>query len=123
MLAVGIPLYICASASTPVAAAMVLKGLSPGAALVFLLAGPATNAATLIVVAKFWGRRATLIYLASIACCSLLLGWLVNRLYAWAQIDIRQWVHIDGNVTVSPLAVASALLLLVLLVRCWWPRR
>ena len=46
MLIIGIPLYICASASTPIAAALVLKGLSPGAALVFLLAGPATNAAT-----------------------------------------------------------------------------
>ncbi len=122
MLVVGIPLYICASASTPVAAAMVLKGLSPGAALVFLLAGPATNAATLAVVAKFWGRSATMVYLFSIASCSLLLGWLVNRLYAWAQIDILQWVHDDGEAAASIWAIGSALLLLLLLARCWWPR-
>jgi uncharacterized membrane protein YraQ (UPF0718 family) len=122
MLVVGIPLYICASASTPVAAAMVLKGLSPGAALVFLLAGPATNAATLTVVAKFWGRKATVLYLASIACCSLVIGWLVNRLYAWAQIDILQWVHYDGEADASPLVLGSALLLILLLGRCWWPR-
>jgi uncharacterized membrane protein YraQ (UPF0718 family) len=57
MLGVGIPIYICASASTPVAAALVLNGLSPGAALVFLLAGPATNAATLTVVARYFGKH------------------------------------------------------------------
>jgi len=122
MLVVGIPLYICASASTPVAAAMVLKGLSPGAALVFLLAGPATNAATLAVVGRFWGRRATLLYLCSIAGCSLVLGWLVNRLYAWARIDILQWVHYDAEAAASPLAILSALLVILLMLRCWWPR-
>ena len=52
MLAVGIPLYICATASTPIAAALILKGVSPGAALVFLLAGPATNVTSLTVLLK-----------------------------------------------------------------------
>ena len=55
--ALGIPLYMCASSSTPVAAALLAKGLSPGAALVFLLTGPATNAATLSVLARVFGRR------------------------------------------------------------------
>ncbi|BCR03694.1 hypothetical protein DESUT3_07630 [Desulfuromonas versatilis] len=114
MLVVGIPLYICASASTPVAAAMVLKGLSPGAALVFLLAGPATNAATITIVYRYWGRAATLVYLACIAVCSLTLGWLVNRLYAWSGIDILSWVY-AGEEAASPLAVASAVLLLAML--------
>ncbi len=59
MLAVGVPLYICATASTPIAAALILKGISPGAALVFLLAGPATNVATLTVLVKILGKRAT----------------------------------------------------------------
>ena len=57
MLAVGIPLYICASASTPIAAALIAKGMSPGVALVFLLAGPATNMAGILAVAKFLGKR------------------------------------------------------------------
>lgn len=122
MLVVGIPLYICASASTPVAAALVLKGLSPGAALVFLLAGPATNAATITVVYRFWGRAATIIYLASIAVCSLLLGWLTNRLYAAAGLDILDWVHLGEEHAAGPWEIAAALLLLALLVRCWWPR-
>lgn len=123
MLVVGIPLYICASASTPIAAALVLKGLSPGAALVFLLAGPATNAATITVVGRFWGRGATLVYLFSIALCSLLLGWLTNRLYAWAGIDITRWVQTLGDTSDSPVMVISAVILLVLLARAMWPRR
>ncbi len=75
---IGIPIYICASASTPIAAALILKGISPGAALVFLLAGPATNAATLTLVGRFWGRAATTVYLISIAVCSLALGGLTD---------------------------------------------
>ncbi len=81
MLVAGIPMYVCATASTPVAAALLAKGLDPGAALVFLLAGPATNAATLGVVGGFLGRRVVGVYLASIAVFSLCAGWAVNALY------------------------------------------
>ncbi|HIF40958.1 MAG TPA: permease [Planctomycetes bacterium] len=81
MLVAGIPMYVCATASTPVAAALLAKGLDPGAALVFLLAGPATNAATLGVVAGFMGRRVVGVYLASITVFSLCAGWAVNALY------------------------------------------
>ena len=88
MLLIGIPLYICASASTPVAAALILKGISPGAALVFLLAGPATNAATLTLIGRFWGRATTIVYLLSIAVCSLVLGALTDQLYNFAGWDI-----------------------------------
>lgn len=82
MMAIGVPLYVCASASTPVAAALVMKGLSPGAALVFLLTGPATNAMTLAVVPKIIGKSATFIYLLSICVVSLILGGLLNVLTA-----------------------------------------
>ena len=91
MLIIGIPLYICASASTPIAAALVMKGLSPGAALVFLLAGPATNAATMTVIAKHLGKATTIAYVATIAICSLTAGWFVNRIYAWFSIDVLDW--------------------------------
>lgn len=84
MLAVSLPMYVCATASTPIAAALVLKGLSPGAALVFLLAGPATNAATLSMVTAMLGRRSTVIYLAAITGCSLALGAATDIIYhAW----------------------------------------
>jgi hypothetical protein len=82
MLIVGIPLYICASASTPIAAALILKGVSPGAALVFLLSGPATNMASLAVLAGTLGRRASIIYLSSIAVCSVCFGLVVDQIYA-----------------------------------------
>lgn len=123
MLLVGIPLYICASASTPIAAALVLKGISPGAALVFLLAGPATNAATITIVGRFWGRKATVVYLSSIAACSLLLGWLTNRLYAVADIDITRWVQQIEEHADSPFYAASAVVLLALIALSFLPKR
>jgi uncharacterized membrane protein YraQ (UPF0718 family) len=122
MLLVGIPLYMCASASTPVAAALVLKGLSPGAALVFLLAGPATNAATL-TVARFWGRKATMVYLAVISCCSLLLGWLTNEFYAWAGIDISRWVVPAEDHSAGGWHTLAAIVLLALIARAFYLSR
>ncbi|PIE31235.1 hypothetical protein CSA56_18980 [candidate division KSB3 bacterium] len=82
MLLLGIPFYICATSSTPIAAALILKGVSPGAALVFLLAGPATNAATISVVYGLFRKRATAIYIGSIAICAVGMGLLLDTLYA-----------------------------------------
>lgn len=82
MLVAGMPVYVCAIASTPVAAALVAKGLSPGAALVFLLAGPATNMATMAWVAKDLGWRALGAYLGAIALCSVAFGVALDALIA-----------------------------------------
>ena len=123
MLAIGIPLYMCASASTPIAAALVLKGLSPGAALVFLLAGPATNAATMTVVAKHLGKAATVVYVASIAVSSLTMGWIVNRIYGWMSIDVMDWVHQAEHSDESLLYLLSAIILIALLLWNYRPRR
>jgi len=81
MLVVGIPMYICATASTPIAAALILKGVSPGTALVFLLAGPATNIAALAVLIKILGKKGVAVYLASIAVISVLCGLALDGLY------------------------------------------
>jgi uncharacterized membrane protein YraQ (UPF0718 family) len=81
MLAAGIPMYVCATSSTPIAAALILKGLNPGAALVFLLAGPATNAATINIVKNLFNTRALIIYLSMIAACSLAMGFLLDWIY------------------------------------------
>jgi uncharacterized membrane protein YraQ (UPF0718 family) len=78
MLLVGIPMYICATASTPVAAALILKGVSPGAALVFLLVGPATNVTSLSVLFGFLGKRATAIYLITLSIFAVLSGLAVS---------------------------------------------
>jgi len=83
MLVIGIPLYICAESSTPVAAALIAKGLNPGAALVLLLAGPATNIGAIGVLLRELGRRTVTVYLATIAVVAVLLGALFNLLLTW----------------------------------------
>jgi len=80
MLLVGIPMYICATASTPVAAALVAAGLSPGAALILLLTGPATNSAGLLMVRREFGNRSFAIYLGTVVVTSLLAGMLLDLL-------------------------------------------
>lgn len=88
MLIVGLPLYVCATASTPIAAALLLKGMSPGAALAFLLAGPATNAASFFVIVKTLGFRTSIIYLLSLTICTVLLALALNEIYSLFNIDI-----------------------------------
>lgn len=80
MLLIGIPLYICATSSTPLAYSLVVAGLSPGAALVLLLAGPATNVATITWAIKDLGTRATAIYLGTIAAVAVAAGWAFDAL-------------------------------------------
>ena len=79
VLLVSIPLYVCATGSIPLAAVLLMKGLSPGAALVFLMAGPATNVATMSVIGNTMGRKALIIYLGSIIGGALLFGTIVNE--------------------------------------------
>ena len=89
MLAVSIPLYICATASTPIAAAMILKGVSPGVALVFLIAGPATNVTSLTVLLGILGKRATTIYLVSIALMTVIFGLVLDQIYTFFGISAQ----------------------------------
>jgi uncharacterized membrane protein YraQ (UPF0718 family) len=114
MLVAGIPLYICATASTPIAAALILKGVSPGAALVFLLAGPATNLAAVAVVLRTLGMRSTIIYLLSIAGCALLFGVLVDALYAAFDLSARAVAGEAAETIPHSLALVSAIALLAL---------
>lgn len=86
MLAASVPLYVCATGSIPIAAVLLMKGISPGAALVLLMAGPATNFATMAVIGNVMGRRTLWIYLTSIIGGALLFGFLVNELIP------RQWI-------------------------------
>ncbi len=80
LMAVGVPIYVCATASVPIAAGFMYMGASPGAALAFLIAGPATNAATFTTVWKVLGRRTAVLYLITVGVsavgCGVLLDWL-----------------------------------------------
>jgi hypothetical protein len=114
MLVAGIPLYVCATASTPIAAALILKGVSPGAALVFLLAGPATNMAALAVLVRTLGKRSTIVYVAAIATCALFFGIVVDGIYHASGIDARAAVGEASEAIPRWLAVSAAVLLVVL---------
>ena len=120
MLMVGMPMYVCATSSTPIAAALVLKGLNPGAALVFLLAGPATNVASLSMVAGLLGRRSLLIYLASIAVCSLALGLLTDMLYYGIGITAKASAGQAAELIPHNVQFAGAALLAALLAVAIW---
>lgn len=80
ILVVAVPMYICSTGSIPVAAALMMKGLSPGAALVMLMAGPAVNIASILVVKKSMGNRFTWIYLLTIVGFSILFGMIINAI-------------------------------------------
>lgn len=113
MTLVGLPLYVCATASTPIAAALVLKGLSPGAALVFLLVGPATNAAAVTVIANLLGRKATTLYVFGIMISAWLLGFAVDGIYAWTELTAG-WQAVAHEDQRSWIGVLSALVLFAL---------
>jgi uncharacterized membrane protein YraQ (UPF0718 family)/copper chaperone CopZ len=97
MMAIGTPLYVCATASVPIAAALMAKGASPGAALAFLIAGPATNAATIVTVWKLLGRRTVFCYFFTIALSAILggltLDWLMSAMENTANTAMQSYAH------------------------------
>jgi len=114
MLAVGIPIYICATASTPIAAALILKGVSPGAALVFLLVGPATNIASLSVLTNILGRKATLRYLALLSVSAVVCGMILDQTYILFDTTLTATTGQATEIVPYPLQLIGALILLVL---------
>jgi copper chaperone CopZ len=108
---VSLPLYVCATASVPIAAALVASGMPPGAALVFLMAGPATNVATLGAVYRSLGRRALAIYLGTIVAGSLVAALVFDFVLEAAPVVVPH-DHRGHGLWVA----ASALLLLGLIV-------
>ncbi|HKJ43348.1 MAG TPA: SO_0444 family Cu/Zn efflux transporter [Sunxiuqinia sp.] len=96
VLAASVPIYICATGSIPIAAVLLLKGVSPGAALVFLMAGPATNVATMTVIGKTMGRKSLFVYLGTIIGGAILFGSLINWLIP-TDLILSHVVHISGN--------------------------
>jgi uncharacterized membrane protein YraQ (UPF0718 family) len=120
MLGVGIPIYICATASTPIAATLILQGVSPGAALVFLMTGPATNVTSLTVLTRVLGRRATAIYLFAIAICAVGFGLLVDWIYSAMDISARAVVGQAGEAIPHAVGLVGAVLILILSVQPVW---
>ena len=112
MMALGIPIYICATASTPIAAALILKGVSPGAALVFLLAGPATNITSLTVLFGLLGKQATAIYLMIIGTTAVISGLILDQCYLFFGISARAVVGNAAEIMPDALKWVGAVLLI-----------
>lgn len=119
--AISLPLYVCATASIPMAYALMAAGLSPGAALVFLIAGPATNTATIVTVWKMLGRKATAIYLTSLLLIAWLAGWLFNA--ALSQEQSTETMHQHAMFHPNLWQHASGALLIGLLIFSIWKTR
>ena len=114
MLLVSVPIYVCATGSIPIAAALLMKGLNPGAAFVFLLAGPATNAVTLTVISKHLGKKTAAIYIATLSVSSIAFGLLMD--FLWKRLGLSTHIHHIGHSMLPVwLEYFSAVLLIVLL--------
>ncbi|QHI69006.1 SO_0444 family Cu/Zn efflux transporter [Tichowtungia aerotolerans] len=120
VMGLGIPLYVCSTGSIPIALAMIGAGLSPGAGLVFLITGPATNAATITTVFKSMGKKAVIIYLTTLAGCSLIAGWLLNRILSIDMVVD----HVEHHATSAGIFEhICAAFLTALLIRSVLPRK
>jgi len=122
-LLIGIPLYVCATASTPIAASLIAAGLSPGAALVFLISGPATNFASLATLLKILGRRAVGLYLLTVVLTSLGTGLLIDVLLKFFPAALNMAVPLQGHSGGGRLlGETAAVLLLLMLVPSFFPQ-
>jgi len=116
MALIGVPMYICALASTPIAAGLLFSGVSPGATLVFMLVGPATNIATIGLVRNELGNRALAAYLASVIGVGFAFGYLTNYLAAQWNIDFIAQTQTTHAMINTPIATAAAMLLAGLII-------
>lgn len=127
VLLVSVPMYICATGSIPIAVALMLKGLTPGAALVLLMAGPATNAASLLIVHKALGRSVQAFYVGAIVVGAVVFGLIADYLLpaSWFTLPMAETLacHAHGGAMHSGwLQTASGIVLSLLLVRAFWVR-
>lgn len=124
VLAIAIPMYVCATGSIPIALSLMMKGLTPGAALVLLMAGPAINSASMLVINKAFGKKQMTIYITSIVIGAILFGLGIDYLLP------HEWFAVAGTHTMdacchkeeeaSWFAIGCSILFLLLLARALW---
>ncbi len=125
ILAISIPLYICATGSIPLAAILILKGISPGAAFVLLMAGPATNAATITVIGKVMGKKSLITYLGSIIGGALITGFIIDYILPvkwFTQMLSEHAIH-NHMEEMNWLQIGSAVLLAGLIINGYIQKR
>ena len=116
MVLVGIPLYICASASTPITAALVAKGFSPGAGLIFLMTGPATNTGTIAIIVSQFGARFAGIYVGIVIAVTVVLGILIDVLLLSAGLSITVNLEASDSPAILFLQWTGAVTLIALII-------
>lgn len=115
MALIGVPMYICATASTPIAAGLLFSGVSPGAVLVFMLVGPATNVATVGLVKRELGNRALAAYLGGVVGVGFAFGFLVNHLAERWNMDFMAQAQHAHALLNAPLAYTASAILAALM--------
>jgi uncharacterized membrane protein YraQ (UPF0718 family) len=113
MIAVSIPMYVCATASTPIAAGLLLAGISPGTVLVFLLAGPASNIGSMGIIRRELGKRALFAYLAGVAITAIVSGLLLDWFLQVNNISIRSELAASEHLVPHWLAWMSLIILVI----------
>lgn len=111
MALIGVPMYICATASTPIAAGLLFSGVSPGAVLVFMLVGPATNIATIGLVKRELGSRALTAYLGAVVGIGFIFGYLTNFLATLWSLDFTTQTQHAHEMANTPFAYAMSIVL------------
>lgn len=123
MAVIGIPMYVCATASTPIAAGLLVAGMSPGAALVFLLAGPATNIGTLGILRKHFGTRLIGVYLVTVIACALVAGISLDLLWHAFDWSLPSSAAADHAMEADWLGIGSLAVLAAVTIHAYWRRR
>ena len=110
---IAVPMYVCATASLPIAAGLMLSGVSAGAAFVFLSAGPATNTVTIGVVKKMLGTKSLYIYLGSIIIGSIVFGLGLDYVFSISNINPASLIHMHEEAGI--IAILSSIILWILI--------
>lgn len=98
VLLLGIPMYVCATASIPVAVTLMMKGFSPGVAYVFLVSGPVSNAASIAILSKTLGKKSLLIYIGIVTVAAIVFGYILNGFFNITGVDpLTQMLHIHSH--------------------------
>ncbi len=116
LMAAGVPVYVCATASVPIAAGFIHMGASPGAALAFLIAGPATNAATFMTIYKVLGKTTAAIYIAVVAISAVVSGMFLNWIGPHISHVMPASHHLHGIEHLSPIAKLSGILVVLIVI-------
>ncbi|MBN2852235.1 MAG: SO_0444 family Cu/Zn efflux transporter [Clostridia bacterium] len=96
MIVIGLPMYVCSTSSIPIAISLLIKGISPGAAFVFLFAGPVTNIASITVLGKTLGKKMTVFYVSVVSLLAILSGYILDFVFTSFNLNLQFMAAING---------------------------